>query len=160
MREAILAVLEKNSRIDLADLAALLGVTEAEVANEISEMEKERVICGYHTLINWEKTGIEKVTAMIEVRVTPQRDMGFDKVAERIYNYPEVNAVYLISGGFDFMVILEGKTLREIAQFVSDKLSTLDSVLSTKTNFILKKYKDHGTIMAEPKKDERILMIP
>lgn len=96
---------------------------------------------------------------MIEVRVTPQRDMGFDKVAERIYNYPEVNAVYLISGGFDFMVILEGKTLREIAQFVSDKLSTLDSVLSTKTNFILKKYKDHGTIMAEPKKDERILMM-
>ena len=94
MREAILAVLEKNSRIDLADLAALLGVTEAEVANEISEMEKERVICGYHTLIDWDKAGVEMVTALIEVRVTPQRDSGFDRIAERLYNYPEVYAVY------------------------------------------------------------------
>ena len=160
MREKILTFIEKNSRVDLKELAIMLGVNEVDVVNELEAMEAEHIICGYHTLINWEKTGIEKVTAMIEVRVTPQRDMGFDKVAERIYNYPEVNAVYLISGGFDFMVILEGKTLREIAQLVSDKLSTLDSVLSTKTNFILKKYKDHGTIMAEPKKDERILMIP
>jgi DNA-binding Lrp family transcriptional regulator len=100
------------------------------------------------------------VTALIEVRVTPQRGMGFDKVAERIYNYPEVNSVYLISGGFDFMVTIEGKTLREVSQFVSDKLSPLESVLSTKTNFILKKYKDHGTIMTAPPKDERIQMIP
>ena len=160
MRERILNYIERDSRIELHDLAVMLDVPETDVMNELERMEAEGIICGYHTLINWEKTGIEKVTAMIEVRVTPQRDMGFDKVAERIYNYPEVNAVYLISGGFDFMVILEGKTLREIAQFVSDKLSTLDSVLSTKTNFILKKYKDHGTIMAEPKKDERILMIP
>ena len=141
MREKILTFIEKNSRVDLKELAIMLGVNEVDVVNELEAMEAEHIICGYHTLINWEKT-------------------GFDKVAERIYNYPEVNAVYLISGGFDFMVILEGKTLREIAQFVSDKLSTLDSVLSTKTNFILKKYKDHGTIMAEPKKDERILMIP
>ena len=160
MREKILTFIEKNSRVDLKELAIMLGVNEVDVVNELEAMEAEHIICGYHTLINWEKTGIEKVTAMIEVRVTPQRDMGFDKVAERIYNYPEVNAVYLISGGFDFMVILEGKTLREISQFVSDKLSALDQVLSTKTNFILKKYKDHGTIMAEPKKDERILMIP
>ena len=97
---------------------------------------------------------------MIEVRVTPQRDMGFDKVAERIYNYPEVNAVFLISGGFDLLVTLEGKTLREVSQFVTDKLSTLDSVLSTKTNFILKKYKDHGTIIADAPKDERMLITP
>ena len=103
---------------------------------------------------------MEKVTALIEVRVTPQRGMGFDKVAERIYNYPEVNSVYLISGGFDLMVTLEGKTLRDISTFVTDKLSTLDSVLSTKTNFILKKYKDHGTVMAETPKDERMLMTP
>ena len=123
-------------------------------------MEAEHVICGYHTIIDWDKVGIDKVTAMIEVRVTPQRGMGFDKVAERIYNYPEVNSVYLISGGFDFMVTLEGKTLRDVAQFVSDKLSALDSVLSTKTNFILKKYKDHGTVIAEQTKDERIQMIP
>ena len=133
---------------------------EQMVINELEAMEAEHVICGYHTLIDWDKTDVEKVTAMIEVRVTPQRDMGFDKVAERIYNYPEVNSVYLISGGFDLMVTLEGKTLRDISTFVTDKLSTLDSVLSTKTNFILKKYKDHGTVMAETSKDERIFMTP
>lgn len=138
----------------------MLGVDEAAVLNELERMEAEHVICGYHTIIDWDKVGIDKVTAMIEVRVTPQRGMGFDKVAERIYNYPEVNSVYLISGGFDFMVTLEGKTLRDVAQFVSDKLSALDSVLSTKTNFILKKYKDHGTVIAEQTKDERIQMIP
>jgi len=160
MREKILVIIEKNSRIDLADLAALLGESEAAVANEIADMEKENIICGYHTLIDWDKTGVEKVTAMIEVRVTPQRDMGFDKVAERIYNYPEVNAVFLISGGFDLLVTLEGKTLRQVSQFVTDKLSTLDSVLSTKTNFILKKYKDHGTIIADAPKDERMSITP
>ena len=160
MREKILTFIEKNSRIDLNELAIMLGVDEASVVKELEAMENERIICGYHTLIDWDKAGIEKVTAMIEVRVTPQRGMGFDKIAERIYNYPEVNSVYLISGGFDLMVTLEGKTLREVSQFVTDKLSTLDQVLSTKTNFILKKYKDHGTIMAEPTKDERMKIAP
>ncbi len=159
MREKILTFIEKNSRIDLNELAIMLGVDEASVVKELAAMENERIICGYHTLIDWDKAGIEKVTAMIEVRVTPQRGMGFDKIAERIYNYPEVNSVYLISGGFDLMVTLEGKTLREVSQFVTDKLSTLDQVLSTKTNFILKKYKDHGTVMTGPaKKDERTMM--
>lgn len=159
MREKILTFIEKNSRIDLKELAIMLGVDEASVVKELEAMENERIICGYHTLIDWDKAGIEKVTAMIEVRVTPQRGMGFDKIAERIYNYPEVNSVYLISGGFDLMVTLEGKTLREVSQFVTDKLSTLDQVLSTKTNFILKKYKDHGTVMTGPaKKDERTMM--
>ena len=160
MREKILTFIEKNSRVDLAELSIILGVDEVTVANELAAMEAEHIICGYHTIINWDKTGIEKVTAMIEVRVTPQRGMGFDKVAERIYNYPEVNSVYLISGSFDLMVTLEGKTLREVSQFVSDKLSTLEYVLSTKTNFILKKYKDHGTVISEPTKDERIQMTP
>ena len=160
MREKILTFIEKNSRIDLKELAIVLGVDEVTVANELEAMEAENIICGYHTLIDWDKTGIEKVTALIEVRVTPQRGMGFDKVAELIYNYPEVNSVYLISGSFDFMVTIEGRTLREVSQFVSDKLSPLESVLSTKTNFILKKYKDHGTVMAEQKKDERELMTP
>ena len=160
MREKILAVIEKNSRIDIHDLAILLGESEVAVANEIAEMEKEHIICGYHTLINWDNTSEEKVVALIEVKVTPQRGMGFDKIAERIYNYPEVNAVYLISGSYDLLVTIEGRTLREAAQFVSDKLSPLESVLSTKTNFILKKYKDHGTIMAEKEKDERMLMTP
>jgi len=158
MREKILNYIETNSRIDIHDLAIMMGTDETTIMKELEEMEQSHIICGYHTLINWEKAGIEKVTAMIEVRVTPQRGMGFDKVAERIYNYPEVNSVYLISGGFDFMVTLEGRTLREVSEFVSDKLSPLDSVLSTKTNFILKKYKDHGTIMAEQRKDERELV--
>ena len=133
MREKILTFIEKNSRINLKELAIMLGVDEASVANEIAAMEQENVICGYHTLIDWDKAGLEKVTAMIEGRVTPQRGMGFDKIAERIYNYPEVKSVYLISGGFDLMVTLEGKTLREVSQFVTDKLSTLDQVLSTRT---------------------------
>ena len=158
MREKILSYIETNSRVDLHDLAIIMDSDEATIMNELEAMENEHIICGYHTLINWEKAGIEKVTALIEVRVTPQRGMGFDKVAERIYNYPEVNSVYLISGGFDFMVTLEGKTLREVSEFVSDKLSPLDSVLSTKTNFILKKYKDHGTVMTEQRKDERELV--
>ena len=159
MREKILTFIEKNSRVDLKELAIMLGVDEASVVNELQAMEDEHIICGYHTLIDWDKAGIEKVTAMIEVRVTPQRGMGFDKVAERIYNYPEVNAVYLISGGFDLMLTLEGKTLREVSSFVTNKLSTLDQVLSAKTNFILKKYKDHGTIMVDSgKKDEREMM--
>ena len=158
MREKILTFIEKYSRIDLKELAIMLGVDEAAVANELEAMEQENIICGYHTLIDWDKVGIEKVTAMIEVRVTPQRGMGFDNIAERIYNYPEVNSVYLISGGFDLMVTLEGKTLREVSSFVTNKLSTLDQILSTKTNFILKEYKDHGTVMTAPTKDERIMM--
>ncbi|MDE6516262.1 MAG: Lrp/AsnC family transcriptional regulator [Acetatifactor sp.] len=160
MREELLAVIEKNSRIDLKELAVILGVQEVDVVNELEVMEKEGIICGYHTLVNWEKTSNEKVTALIEVRVTPQRGQGFDSVAERIYRYPEVRSVYLISGGFDLMVILEGKTLREVSSFVSDKLSTLDRVLSTSTHFILKKYKDHGTIFVQKTEDEREMITP
>lgn len=156
MRHEILRYLEKNSRVNLQELAVLLGVDETLVANEIADMEKEKIICGYHTLIDWDKTGEEKVTALIEVRVTPQRNQGFDRIAERIYNYPEVRSVYLISGAYDLMVILEGKTLKEVSGFVSDKLSTLDSVLSTATHFILKKYKDHGTIFERKTRDERM----
>ncbi len=160
MREELLSIIEKNSRIDFSELAVLLGKSEEEVLKELSELEKEGVICGYHTLINWEKTSIEKVTALIEVKVTPQRGRGFDNIAERIYNYPEVKAVYLISGSFDLLIILEEKSLKEIAGFVSDKLSTLDSVLSTATHFILKKYKDHGTVLSKEVKDEREIITP
>ena len=159
MREELLRIIEKNSRMDLKELAVILGVTEIDVVNELAALEAEGIICGYHTLINWEKTSVERVNALIEVRVTPQRGQGFDSVAERIYKYPEVHAVYLISGGYDLLVTLEGKTLKQVSTFVSEKLSTLDQVLSTKTNFILKKYKDHGTIMAAPvKSDERGIM--
>ena len=123
-------------------------------------MEKENIICGYHTLINWDNTSDEKVVALIEVRVTPQRGMGFDKIAERIYQYSEVQAVYLMSGAYDFMVMLEEKTMRAVAQFVSDKLSPMDSVLSTATHFVLKKYKDHGTVLSQKIQDERMLVTP
>jgi len=160
MREKILGIIEKNSRIDLKDLAILLGEDEITIANEIAAMEKERVICGYHTLINWDNTTDEKVVALIEVKVTPQRGMGFDKIAERIYNYSEVEAFYLMSGAFDFTVILEGKTMREVAQFVSDKLAPMDAVLSTATHFVLKKYKDHGTILVHTVQDERMPITP
>ncbi len=160
MRDELLSILEKNSRIDFKELAVMLGVTEEQLLDEISKLEKENIICGYHTLINWEKTDIEKVSALIEVKVTPQRGQGFDRIAERIYNYPEVKSVYLISGGYDLLVTLEEKSLKEIAGFVSDKLSTLESVLSTATHFILKKYKDHGTIINKDKKDEREVITP
>ena len=158
MREQILTFLEKNSKIDLHELAVMLGSSEAVIANEVQKMEQEKIICGYHTLIDWDKTSVEKVTALIEVRVTPQRDQGFDRIAERIYNYPEVRSVYLISGGYDLMVILEGRSLREVSSFVSNKLSTLDSVISTATHFILKKYKDYGTILEKRDAEERMLM--
>ena len=159
-RIKILTFIEKDSRVKLNELAVMLGVEEITIANTMADMEKEGIICGYHTLIDWDKTTTEKVTALIEVRVTPQRGQGFDYIAERIYKYPEVNSVYLISGGFDLMVILEGKTLKEISAFVSDKLSAQESVLSTSTHFILKKYKDHGTILAKKYEDERMLVTP
>lgn len=160
LRKQILSYLEKNSKMDSKEIAILLGTEPDVVENEIRKMEEEKIICGYHTMIDWDKTSSEMVTALIEVRVTPQRGQGFDSIAERIYKYPEVRSVYLISGGYDLMVILEGKTLKEVSQFVTDKLSTLDSVLSTATHFILKKYKDHGTIFDQKIKDERMLVTP
>ena len=160
MREELLLIIEKNSRIDLKELAVILGVSVEDVINELQALEKEGIICGYHTLIDWDKTSVEKVTALIEVRVTPQRGQGFDHIAERMYNYPEVKSVYLISGAYDLLVTLEEKSLKEISAFVSDKLSTLDSVLSTATHFILKKYKDHGTILEKKQhEDEREMML-
>ena len=158
IREKILRNLEANSRIDLHELSIMLGASDAEVANEIAEMEKEHIICGYTTLINWDNTDKEIVTALIEVKVTPQRGIGFDSIAERVAKFPEVTSVYLMSGGFDFMVLIEGKSMKEIARFVFDKLSTLETVNSTSTHFVLKKYKDHGVDLVETKKDERMLV--
>ena len=160
MREQILAIIEKNSRISVKELAVILGAEEIDVANGLKALEEEGIICGYHTMIDWEKTDIEKVTALIEVRITPQRGQGFDKLAERIYKYPEVNSVYLISGGYDLLVSLEGKSLKQVSSFVSDKLSTLDGVLSTATHFVLKKYKDHGTILGKKYEDTREMITP
>lgn len=155
IRKELLKLIEKNSKIATTDLSKLLEVSEADVLNELAELEKEHIICGYLTLIDWDKTNAEKVIGLIEVKVTPQRGQGFDRIAERIYNYPEVSSVYLISGAYDLLVTLEGNSLKDIAEFVSDKLSTLDTVLSTATHFILKKYKDHGIIFDNKHEDER-----
>jgi DNA-binding Lrp family transcriptional regulator len=157
-REKILRNLEQNSRIELHDLAIMLGVSEVELANEIDKMTKEHIICGYTTLINWDNTSKEIVTALIEVKVTPQRGIGFDNLAERIARFPEVTSVYLMSGGFDFMVMIEGKSMKEVSKFVFEKLSAVESILSTSTHFVLKKYKDHGTSLVDVKKDERMVV--
>lgn len=161
MRKQILDAISKNSRLSTEDLAAMLQTDRETVEKEIKEMEDGRVICGYPTLINWDRTDCERVTALIEVKVTPQRDMGFNKVAERIYKFEEVESVYLMSGGFDLTVIIEGRSMKEVARFVSEKLSTLEYVTSTATYFVLKKYKEHGLTMAEEKHTaERMLITP
>lgn len=159
MMEEILEILEKNPKLTAAQIADMMGIGEEEVKNKIKEYEEKKVIVAYDTLINWEKTSREKVTALIEVKVTPQRGEGFDKVAERIYRYPEVNACYLMSGGFDLTVIIEGRTMKEVALFVAEKLAPLECVLSTATHFVLKKYKDKGMIFEEKSRDDREAII-
>ena len=141
--EEILEILEKNSRYTDEQIAVMCGKTVEEVREAITKYEEESIIAGYTTLINWENTGSETVTALIEVKITPQRGEGFDK------------ACYLMSGGFDLTVIVEGKTMKEVAMFVSEKLAVQEYVLSTATHFVLKKYKDHGTIFKEKKLDDR-----
>lgn len=160
MRQEILGILEQNCKVTIDDLATILDNTKENIANELNELEKAQIICGYHTIINWDKTNIDKVTALIEVTVTPQRGQGFDSIAERIYRFKEVTAVYLMSGGFDLTVIIEGKTMKEVALFVGQKLAPLEPVLSTATHFVLKKYKDHGIILEEDKKDQRMVVTP
>lgn len=155
MKEELLRLIENNSRIELKDLATCLGAEEAAVANMLQDLEREGTICGYYTLINWENTSEEKTDALIEVNVNTNRDLGFDTIAERIYQFDEVKSCYLISGGFDFMVMIEGKTMREIANFVSSKLSPIEYVTGTATHFIMKRYKDYGTVLGEKKIDER-----
>ena len=155
MREKILKLIENNARLDLKDIATMLDMSEADVANEISDMEKEGIISGYYTLINWDDTSEEKVDALIEVNVNVNRDIGFDTIAERIYRFDEVKACYLISGRYDYLLILEGKTMREVANFVSTKLSPVGYVTGTATHFIMKRYKDLGAVLGQKKKDER-----
>jgi DNA-binding Lrp family transcriptional regulator len=153
--EKILEILEKNSRVSSEQIADMLGEKTEDIAAAIKKYEADNVILGYNTLINWEKTSKEAVTALIEVKVTPQRGQGFDTVAERIFRFREVKACYLMSGGFDLTVIIEGKTMKEVALFVAEKLAPIESVLSCATHFVLKKYKDKGTIFDERPKDDR-----
>lgn len=160
MRTKILNLLDKNSRLEVADIAAMIGAEEATVAAEIKAMEAEQIICGYHTMIDWDKTENEKVTAMIELKVTPQRGEGFDRIAERIYNYEEVSTLYLMSGAYDIALTIEGRTMKEVALFVASKLAPMDEVVGTATHFVLKKYKEHGVKFVKPRKDERLVVMP
>lgn len=160
MNVEILKMLESDSRLAVKDIAVMLGLDEAAVAADIKAMEDGKIICGYHTMIDWDKVSDEMVTALIEVKVTPQREQGFDKIAERVRNFEEVTSVYLIAGAYDFTVVIQGRTLREVSRFVSEKLAVIDEVIATSTNFVLKKYKDHGVIFNAAKQDERLAIVP
>lgn len=158
----LVEIIESNGRIPLDELAKMTNLTNREVETSLKMLEDNRIIVKYMTIVDWSKIeDQEGVTAMIDVKVTPKRGVGFDDTARRIYRYPEVSSVYLMSGAYDLSVIIEGKTMNEVARFVSDKLSTLDAVISTTTHFILKKYKHDGTIFS-PKEDEdkRIVVSP
>ncbi len=155
MNSEILRLLESDARLSAEQIAIILDMDKSTVINEIAECEKNGTILGYKTIVDWEKTDYEAVTAMIEVKLTPQHDRGFDIVAEKIYNYPEVKSVYLMSGAYDLSVLIEGKTMKEVALFVSQKLATIDAVISTATHFVLHKYKDTGIRYDAPEIDER-----
>ncbi|MBR6645467.1 MAG: Lrp/AsnC family transcriptional regulator [Clostridia bacterium] len=151
----ILQLLEENARLTTEQMAVMCNLDEEELKNKIKQLEDDGVILGYKALIDWDKTDREYVSAVIELKVAPQRDRGFDRIAEKIYNYPEVQSVHLMSGGYDLMLIIEGKTMREVAYFVAYKLAPIEDVVSTATHFVLKKYKDKGVIYKMPEKDER-----
>ncbi|MCR5798180.1 Lrp/AsnC family transcriptional regulator [Eubacterium xylanophilum] len=160
-QEEILNIISTNSKVSSEDLAAMLNTTKEEIENYISRMESEGIICGYPTLINWDNADNDMVTALIEVKVTPQRGTGFNKIAERIYKFDEVESVYLMSGGFDLTVMIKGRTMKEVAMFVATKLSPMESILSTSTHFVLKKYKEYGLSLVEQgSEDERMLITP
>ena len=151
----LLKLLEENASLTPAQLAVMCGKETGDIKKMIAAYEKDGVILGYKTMIDWDKTDREYVSALIEVKITPQRDRGFDRVAEKIYNYPEVQSLYLMSGGFDLCVLIEGKTMKEVAYFVAQKLAPIEDVISTATHFVLRKYKDKGVVYGIEEIDER-----
>ena len=154
--EEILNILDKEKgNVSRAKIAQMLGMEEKEVADKIEKMEKENVIVGYKTIVNWDKTDKDVVVALIDLRITPQRGEGFDKVVERIYKYPQVKSLYLMSGAYDLSVTIEGKSMKEVALFVAQKLAPMDSIISTATHFVLKKYKEEGIVFEDDEKDTR-----
>ena len=160
MEEELLKILERDARASESKIAEMLGVTEKKVKKKIKELEERGVIRKYKTVINWEKYGKEKVYALIDVKVTPQRDKGYDSIAERIMRFPEVKSLYLVSGHYDLSVLVQGKTMREVSSFVAEKLAPLEQVQSTVTHFILKVYKEDGDIFIEEEKDRRLAVTP
>ena len=155
MKTEILTLLENDARLTPEQLSVMLNKSKDEIEKEINRMEQNGTILGYKTIIDWEKTEKDPVIAMIDVKLTPQRDRGFDRVAEKIYNYPEVKSVYLMSGAYDLSVVIEGKTMKEVAYFVAQKLAPIEYVISTATHFVLRKYKDKGVIYGAEEVDER-----
>ncbi len=155
INEELLHLLEADARIPEDRLALMLGKEVGEIRDMVRRFEEEHVILGYKAVIDWDKTGDQSVTALIEVKITPQRDRGFSRVAQKIYNYPEVQSLYLMSGAFDFSVIISGKTMKEVAYFVAMKLAPIEDVISTSTHFVLRKYKDNGVIFIGDDGDER-----
>lgn len=160
LEEQILELLEQNARMPDERIATLLGVERQAVSDAIRKLEDDKVILGYRTVTDPEKTSGDLVTCMIEVKVNPQRGVGFDRIAERIYRYPEVKSLYLMSGAYDLLVVIEGKTIRDISYFVFEKLATLDHIQSTATHFMLKKYKDNGITIGHEEESERLPVSP
>lgn len=155
MLERILHLLERDSRLSPKEIAAMLSIDEAEVKKAIEYYERNSTILGYKTVIDWDKTDRQSVTAFIEVKVTPQKSEGFDKIAEQIYTFKEVQSVYLMSGSFDLTIVVEGPSLKDVANFVSERLATIDCVVGTATHFVLKKYKEYGVEFGNKRTDER-----
>jgi DNA-binding Lrp family transcriptional regulator len=158
--DPILKLLHDNTAFRIPQLAALLQLSETEVAEKIKAYEREEVILGYRTILNEEKLGVNLVRAVIEVKITPERGGGFDRLAERIAKYDEVQSCYLMSGSYDLLVVVEGESLKEVAMFVSEKLATVQGVLSTATHFMLKPYKDQGVLMKPEHNEERLAITP
>lgn len=156
----ILDILTEDARTPAREIAIMLGKTETEIQEAVARLEEQRIILKYPALIDWQKVDVDEIEAVIEVRVTPQRDHGFDAIAEQIYRFEEVVNVYLMSGGFDLMVMLKAQTLKQLALFVAEKLSTIDGVLSTATHFVLKRYKSQGVITGEREEDNRLKVAP
>ena len=153
--DKILKALEDNAKLTPEQLAVMFNKEQGDIKELIKKYESDGVILGYKAMIDWDKTDREYVTALIEVKMTPQRDRGFDRVAEKIYNYPEVQSLYLMSGGYDLCLVIEGKTMKEVAYFVAQKLAPIEYVISTATHFVLRKYKDKGVIYGAEQVDER-----
>ena len=157
---SILNILTEDARTPISQIAVMLGEDEAKIADTIARLERQRIILKYPALINWERVDVDQVEAMIEVRVTPQRGEGFEAIAEQIYRFDEVSSVYLMSGGYDLLVNMKARTMRQLALFVAEKLSTIEHVISTATHFVLKKYKDQGVLMDETTEDLRLKVTP